>query len=119
MRKKKVEKLVDEITDVQWHRNGISGLGFHVVRFVSKGDDGPPRPFVAVVFNKAENYEIAVLDTTDLTQCWRGDRFKDEVMEAIEVYDNRSVDNWTQLMTVSKVEKVPESPLFYTRKERV
>ena len=118
-KKERIEKLISGITDVQWHRNGICGLGFHVVRFISDGDNGDPRPFVAVVFNRAEHYEIAVLDTTDLTQCWRGDNFRDEVVAAIDVYESRKADEWSQLMRFTTEKKTAAEPLFYTRKERV
>lgn len=76
-------------SDIAWHRNGISGIGFHVVRFAFTEDGDTHPDMLALVF--PEPGAIAVLDQTALAQgviafgvnSWRGDRFEPAVRRAI------------------------------------
>lgn len=80
-----------EVTDISYHRNGISGLGFHAVLF----KDGRLN-MMAAVFD--EPGSVAVFDT-DLVgagviafgfNSWRGDSFEAQLREAIQ----RHQDSW-------------------------
>lgn len=74
------------LRSVDYHRNGICGEGFHVVRF----SDPEGGEMVATVF--AESGYVAVLNITELANgntafaqgnSWRGDHYEDWLREAI------------------------------------
>jgi hypothetical protein len=75
--------LVGTVHLVDYHRNGISGEGFHVVQFDgARGSDVEGRRFVAVVFDAPGH--VSVLDREQLAvgdeaEHWRGDRFEPEL----------------------------------------
>lgn len=68
-----------EVISHGWHRNGISGEGFHVVRFNWNDPEEPCKNMIATVFGD-EKY-IAVLCLDDLSKCWRGDYFEASLRE--------------------------------------
>ena len=87
---------------IDYHRNGICGAGFHVVRFdwedtLRNGEVQSGEGFVATVFDaptdedgyaiprhtEFTNPKVAVLDPANLDECWRGDQFADAIYEAI------------------------------------
>ena len=78
------------IEEVAYHRNGISGEGFHVVTFRYG-----PTPMVGVVFTGAG--QVAVFDRALLGQgtiaflenSWRGDEFAAVLRDAITAYQQR------------------------------
>ena len=78
------------IIEIAYHRNGISGAGFHAVTFE---DDG--RTFVSTVF-EAEGH-IAVLEIAQLPvvtfgeNSWRGDRYADYLRKAICAYETELI----------------------------
>lgn len=73
-----------KIKQVEYHRNGICGNGFHVVTFTDK-----KRPMVGIVFD--EKGSCAVFDTDMLgkgiiefgVNSWRGDTYEDALRDAI------------------------------------
>lgn len=65
---------------INYHRNGINGAGFHVVRFA----DGERANMLACVF--AEVGHVAVLDLDNLTDCWRGDHYEADLRKAVEKF---------------------------------
>jgi len=77
-----------KILEVAFHRNGVAGEGFHVVRF--KSDD---QTMVGIVFETSGN--VAVMDIDLLHQgviaftenSWRGDVFEPCLRQAIERYE--------------------------------
>ncbi len=80
------------IQEIAFHRNGVSGNGFHAVRFTEKGQPGE---FLAMVFEGRGN--VAVVNSSVLTEYgvghgnkWRGDYYEDALRLAIEA-DN---DAW-------------------------
>lgn len=92
-----------EIESVAYHRNGISGLGFHVVIFRWAEDKDEPRPMVAVVF--PEIGACAVLDREMTRQgnvefaagnSWRGDHFESAMRSAIQKYDEEQTEKFRQ-----------------------
>jgi len=77
--KRKMHLTIDSVT---YHRNGISGEGFHSVAF---GWDG--RKMIATLFEAKG--ACAVLDTGDLCECWRGDHFEPGLRKAIKAHDRK------------------------------
>lgn len=82
------------VEDVAYHRNGVSGIGFHVVTFRWAERHEEPRPMVGTVF--PELGAVAVFDRELLRQgnigfaegnSWRGDHFEAALREAIAQYD--------------------------------
>lgn len=95
-----------KIKQVQYHRNGVGGEGFHVVLFSDKKEAG--ENMMATVFGG--NGQCAVIDL-DMAQrgnvggiadddgfnCWRGDHFEGELRAAIDAwrdgdYGRKAVD---------------------------
>lgn len=79
---------------IAYHRNGITGKGFHVVLFTWRDpDDKRPRPMMATVFE--DTGAIAVLDVAETASSniafaqgnsWRGDEFEQELRAQIAVW---------------------------------
>ena len=73
-----------------YHRNGVSGTGFDVVIFKTKGDDETSgKKMLGIVF--PEQGAVAVFDVAELAKdniefahgnSWRGDYFEDELRKA-------------------------------------
>lgn len=82
---------------VAYHRNGVSGIGFHVITFVWHDTNATPsihRRMVATVFPEAG--AIAVLDVDQTAagniafakgNSWRGDYFEKAIREEIAHYE--------------------------------
>ena len=83
--------------EVAYHRNGVSGIGFHVVTFTWKDTDvSPPvtRRMVATVFPKENTIAVLDIDQTAAGNIafakgnsWRGDHFEAELREEIAHYE--------------------------------
>ena len=75
-----------EIKSVDFHRNGISGAGFHLVRFIQH-EPYNDWEMIGVVFRESKH--VAVLTVDDVTDSlgyghtWRGDEFEDDLRFAI------------------------------------
>ena len=77
-----------KIKHIDYHRNGVSGIGFDVVVFDWK-EGGVTRQMVATLFPGAGR--CAVLDTELVGEgnvrfgvnSWRGDSFEDDLRKAI------------------------------------
>lgn len=101
-----MSKLVNEVLEVAWHRNGIGGRGFYAIRFTSDIDpvskaDGEMWNIPETSGAKSANFlgiltdtpgECYVICTDLLPTCgvkfaggnsWRGDRYEPELREAI------------------------------------
>ena len=77
------------VTDCTYHRNGVGGRPFWVVRFSCIFTDFSPNRFMpnmlAIVPSLPHtDVECSVLDLNDPTQKWRGDHFAPLVKAAIE-----------------------------------
>jgi len=68
------------VSDIDWHRNGISGEGFHVVQFIYEG-----HALVATVFPK--DHFVAVVEPANMEQHYRGDCFERALRVACTAYD--------------------------------
>ena len=75
--RRKMNLTIDSVT---YHRNGVSGEGFHSVAF---GWDG--RKMIATVFEGQG--ACAVIDLGDLCENWRGDHFEPQLRKAIAAHD--------------------------------
>lgn len=84
------------IKEIAYHRNGVAGVGFNVVRFDWRDDDGDDHRMVATIF--PESGTISVLDIDELHlsniafaegNSWRGDDFEPELRLAIEQQDEQ------------------------------
>jgi len=77
------------IDEIAYHRNGISGAGFHAVLFC-KRYGRHWRKFFAAVFEEPGNVAVICLDlvtehgVNKFKNAWRGDTFEHDLREAIE-----------------------------------
>jgi hypothetical protein len=82
-----------KILGVAYHRNGVGGNGFHVVRFTANDDEGNGRYMIGVLFDGAG--DVAVLDAELLHEgeigfginSWRGDVYEAELRAAVAEYE--------------------------------
>ena len=91
-----------KVTKVAYHRNGVCGIGFHVVLFESQEKGDRLRHFVATVF--PEQGAVSVLDIHETEagniefangNSWRGDYFETKLRHAIhdwELLDRAGID---------------------------
>lgn len=79
-----------QVEEVAYHRNGISGEGFHVVTFRWAEQGEEPRHMVGIIFGREG--QCAVLDREQTRQgniafamgnSWRGDHFEHALRVAI------------------------------------
>lgn len=93
---------ISRIIQVAYHRNGVSGVGFHAVIFEHM-DDGAPLRMFATVF--PERGAVAVVEVHSLAgglgvtfgiypdgNSWRSDAFEDELRAAIAEYERIRAD---------------------------
>lgn len=85
-----------KIQEIQFHRNGVSGSGFHAVRFaVTSGPVEERGNFLATVFEGRGDVAVINLDKiaeygVSLGNKWRGDYYESAIREAITL----DLDNW-------------------------
>lgn len=89
----KMNKLVKKYKEIDYHRNGIGGEGFHAIVF--ENTDG--QRMVGITFNQGDTANgilTAVLDIDLLNQenirfgenSWRGDNYHEELQEIVKEY---------------------------------
>ncbi len=84
---------IRKVHSVDFHRNGVSGAPFHIIRFA--GTKGYPKNMIGIVFD--EPYHVAVFDADLLVagnvkfgeNSWRGDDFEPELRAAIKKYEEK------------------------------
>lgn len=86
------------VKDIDYHRNGISGQGFHVVVFDYKDEEGKTEEMVGITFVKDDKY-TAILRRSDVNNgtirmhrdgaAFRGDHFHDALWKAIEKWEEK------------------------------
>lgn len=86
--------LVTKVEQVQWHRNGIGGVGFYAVLFRTDASDmngSKDELMVACVYEEkgcCSVLAVAPLSTSEGVQfgqnSWRGDHFEPELRAAIK-----------------------------------
>jgi hypothetical protein len=69
------------ILNIDYHRNGISGLGFTAVRFKYE-DDSTVRTMLATVTFDDLDCDCRVIDLANPSLRWRGDRFQEMLLAA-------------------------------------
>ena len=71
-----MEIKIDQIIAYDYHRNGVCGVGFHVLDFIWSDDDWKQIKARAIAFSNGDempdHYSIT---TEDPTEKWRGDHF--------------------------------------------
>lgn len=78
-----------KVSAIEYHRNGVSGNGFHVVLFKSKKDgERKESNFIATVFEEVGTVAVICLDLLPEISmlggnAWRGDNFEPELRKAI------------------------------------
>jgi hypothetical protein len=77
-----------KVQRVRYHRNGVGGIGFFTVEFTDTKYKG--QRFIATVWTREDESgetqigdHYAVLTPDDMTQCWRGDYYADQLLPAI------------------------------------
>lgn len=85
-------EFIAKVRSIKYHRNGVSGAGFHLVRFTHEPDkhnvrDTIPgeREFVGIVFEEPSHVAVIALD--NLEDRWRGDRFEKDLRDSIKVFE--------------------------------
>ena len=84
-----------KVTDIAYHRNGVSGAGFCVLRFVDWAEDLRRREnYLAIVFEEPGHCAVLSLDRLPVSgidfglgNSWRGDIFEPELRKAIKKYE--------------------------------
>lgn len=98
-------RTIKRIHEIAYHRNGISGEPFYIVRFAAYADYGTDN-MLAVVFPEYDddgeqlragsNPRVAVFDETLFPtiafgkNSWRGDTYADGLIAAINAYNARA-----------------------------
>jgi len=84
-------KHVGHVTDIHYHRNGVTCNGFWTILFDGvKGSDGEGKFFVATYFEGEMNTAVLELDPLirgEAHNCLRGDVFHDELKQLAENFD--------------------------------
>lgn len=86
---------IAEIEEIDYHRNGISGEGFHAVRFRADDGDHKLRHFLGIVFEESGYCAVICLDYlpmygVDTPNHWRGDVFETELRKCIKRAEKRT-----------------------------
>ena len=84
-----MQKLISRVVGIEYHRNGVSGTGFHIVHF-KKPEGRKRQDMIAIVFD--EPGCVAVFDYDKfkagdfawMSNSWRGDDFESELRTAIQ-----------------------------------
>jgi hypothetical protein len=113
-KKARAPNYVGNVVDVVWHRNGVSGHGFHSVLFQgAKGTELEGQQLVATVFDVEVTSEdeptgierldgvVAVLNVSEIVMAdiggrFRGDRFEADLREAIRVWREEADADYTR-----------------------
>lgn len=82
-----MKDLTLTVKEIAWHRNGISGAGFYLVRFTFSDAQFTDEPLLATVF--PEPGHVAVINPTNVESKWRGDNFEAELRRACKQFSDR------------------------------
>ncbi len=80
-----------DIQEIAYHRNGISGLGFHAIRFRWQPEGAKNKEnFLGILFEEEGSCAVIGLDRIESQgvefakgNSWRGDYFEPELRKAI------------------------------------
>ena len=76
------EKYIKKVHNIVYHRNGVTGTGFHLVEFQTPGRVN----MHAAVFPAMGC--VAVLQDDEPSFTWRGDQFEPELRAAIAEWES-------------------------------
>ncbi len=77
--------IIDQIQSVEYHRNGVGGIGFYVCDFVWSDDEITGPSARAVVFENGDSRpDHYAITTADPSEKWRGDHFIDLLWPEIQ-----------------------------------
>lgn len=115
-----------QIEEIAYHRNGVSGAGFFVVKFIDKDVpkpktriidqlnqiEGATGAMIGIVFD--EPYHVAVFDRSLLAQdviafgknSFRGDHYENALREAVAAYDR---SDWLTVGQAKAIEFVNQT----------
>lgn len=65
-----------KVLEIQYHRNGVSGNGFHAVRFEFEGKN-----MLAMVFPEPGNVGVLCIDDLPTAGIGRGNRYRGDAFE--------------------------------------
>jgi hypothetical protein len=79
-----------KVSEIEYHRNGISGEGFYAVRFTSQSLN-----FIATVFDRPGCVSVICLDYiadhgVGICNKWRGDEFAPAIRKAIKAREKKA-----------------------------
>lgn len=82
----------NHVQEVTYQRNGVSGEGFHVVKFLNipreSYDERGARAAVVLLGIVFEgDKQVAVIDPTDLSSHYRGDKFEAGLRQAVAAWE--------------------------------
>ena len=85
---------VKKVHQVDYHRNGISGIGFYSVRYDWADYDGVPRRMLATIEAPPEHLSwddttCRVIDIDEPETSWRGDRLSDMIIHMAVEFNTR------------------------------
>jgi hypothetical protein len=83
-----------KVSEIEYHRNGISGEGFYAVRFTSRNCD-ESLDFLATVFDRPGCVSVICLDYiaehgVGISNKWRGDEFAPAIRKAIKAHAKKA-----------------------------
>jgi len=95
---------------VDYHRNGVSGIGFHTVLFDQPVENNDSIPMIGIVFSDqkedetfdAEYYGVLAVDRLAegnarfFDNSWRGDHFIAELLNAINTWETTGRPRYTR-----------------------
>jgi hypothetical protein len=84
-----------KVSEIEYHRNGISGEGFYAVRFTSRVCD-ESLDFLATVFDRPGCVSVICLDYiadhgVGVGNKWRGDEFAPAIRKAIKAREKKAL----------------------------
>lgn len=87
--------LIERITEIAHHRNGVDGAPFYVLRFKCNKDETTEHgnDFLGIVFEKS--HHVAVISLAEISHVgvvfglnsFRGDNFEPELRQAIKDFE--------------------------------
>jgi len=84
---------VQKVHQVDYHRNGISGIGFYSVSYDWADYDGVERRMLATVEMNPDHYwdreRVRVIDIDEPETSWRGDRMADIIIHMVVEFNTR------------------------------
>ena len=98
-----------ELKSIEYHRNGISGVGFHVAIFSDHNPygDGKSYTMLGILFDNVDECYCAVFNLKKLAaenitfgdNSYRGDYYEDAMRKWVVAHDKELTDKYTKEQT--------------------